>query len=1313
MAEEFDFDKKKAHKKRHAGRKAEKKAEKNKHVQDLTAKQRNPKAFAFHSAVKAQRTFVRSQDIKAKKHHIPVVDRAPLEPPPAVVAVVGGPKVGKSTLLRCLIKNYTNQRLSEINGPVTIVAGKKKKLTFIEVNNDINCMIDIAKVADIVLILIDATFGIEMEVFEFLEICRAHGSPRIMGILNHLDMMKDNKVLKKKKKTLKHRFQIELYPGAKLFFLSGIIHGEYLKNEIKNLSRFISVMKFRPLTWRSTHPYVIVDRYEDITNPETVRLNPKCDRDVVLYGYVRGVPLQKNQAVHIPGCGDFRLKDVSFLPDPCPLPEQLKKRSLNAKERLIYAPMSGVGGVVYDKDAVYIDLGGSHHGNKNKNEDDDDGEEDEGGVLEPLLNLQKTADEKQAESQIKLFSNTQYISLDKVETEVKKEEVKMKGFQDSENGLPSYETVKDSTGRIRRRVIFHDNLDKEVEGESDDEEEEEESDDEEEEEEEEEGVEIEEDDEAIEESECSDVENEIFPPKKRQKCTVSSGRQTKNISADCDSDDCDVDKDLKDIVRGIEGDQASIDVQDNKLKDGMKDTDKNKRTPQALKRNIDIEMTTKIQGILEKISSAPGQPPKINLANNDCGSDSESEDKEDYDDEDEEEEEAEEEGEEEEESETEEEEEDEEAEAEEKEEEEEEDFSRMKELKKEGVVSQVENMEEEKIDYRTEMFKQATQNFYKNQNTVSYLRKYIYGEVKEEKKEAEEEEEDHIGGLFLRVSKPKSRMSTLSSQANMDELDTSRYIPPVLRDWSSSELLESIRDCFMTGEWKDDKNAESLLKLDDEDEDIYGDFEDLETGQKFSTPSSEVKKEGKSEEDGVDENVVPEVEKEKTKRDKLLEKKRRLKEMFDSEYDGKADGDHFDSLKAELSQQAQLNRSEFEGLDEEIRVQYEGFRAGMYVRLEFTKFPCEFITNFDSSYPVIVGGLLDNESNMGFVRVRIKVHRWYPRILKNKDPLILSLGWRRFQSLMYYAKREDNFVMRSLKYARKYLHVEAMFWGPVTTIGTGFVALQNITERVSEFRIAANGVVLETDQSCKIVKKLRLLGTPEKIVQKTAFVKDMFHTETEIAKFVGAKVQTQSGIRGILKKAHGRKGLFRATFEDIIKMSDVIVLKTWVPLLLTQYCSTMRTLLLSPKEKAEWQGMRTVAQIKKAKGIKNEVNPDHLYTPITQRREYVPLPLKVPKALQKDLPYNMKPKVTPKLKKVERVVVVKDPHEMEMDDFMKRLKVMMEDKIQKERKEMLVRKEKFIKENAEKELRRKMRESRKKKAACRILGKTAGKKSIV
>ena len=62
------------------------------------------------------------------------------------------------------------------------LAGKKRRVTFVEVNNDINCMIDVAKVADIVLMLVDITVGIEMEVFEFLEICRAHGTPKIMGV---------------------------------------------------------------------------------------------------------------------------------------------------------------------------------------------------------------------------------------------------------------------------------------------------------------------------------------------------------------------------------------------------------------------------------------------------------------------------------------------------------------------------------------------------------------------------------------------------------------------------------------------------------------------------------------------------------------------------------------------------------------------------------------------------------------------------------------------------------------------------------------------------------------------------------------------------------------------------------------------------------------------------------------------------------------------------------------------------------------------------------------------------------------------------
>uniref|UniRef100_A0A673MJU0 Bms1-type G domain-containing protein n=1 Tax=Sinocyclocheilus rhinocerous TaxID=307959 RepID=A0A673MJU0_9TELE len=440
----------KRHQHKHSGPKAQKKNRKKEQgteqVQD--ERKRNPRAFSVQSAVRMAKTFHRTQDIKTKKHHIPLVDRTPLEPPPVVVVVIGPPKVGKSTLIRCLIKNYTRQKLSDICGPVTIVSGKKRRLTLIECNNDINSMIDLAKVADLVLMLIDASFGFEMETFEFLNICQVHGFPRVMGVLTHLDTFKNNKTLSKTKKRLKHRFWTEVYQGAKLFYLSGMVYGEYQTQEVKNLGRFISVMKFRPLVWRTSHPYVVADRMEDLTDPEAIRLNPKCDRTVSLYGYLRGTFLKNKCQVHIPGVGDFSVADVSFLPDPCPLPEVIKKRALNVKERLLYAPLAGVGGLVYDKDAVYIDMP-SGHARRQQEEVRPTTE-----LVQSLIGTQATLDAKMAASKVSLFTGTAALTPEEVQENEK------------QNPMESREWDENAQ-RERRRAVFAD------EDEKDDDEEEE------------------------------------------------------------------------------------------------------------------------------------------------------------------------------------------------------------------------------------------------------------------------------------------------------------------------------------------------------------------------------------------------------------------------------------------------------------------------------------------------------------------------------------------------------------------------------------------------------------------------------------------------------------------------------------------------------------------------------------------------------------------------------------------------------------------------------------------------------------------------
>jgi ribosome biogenesis protein BMS1 len=93
------------------------------------------------------------------------------------------------------------------------------------------------------------------ETFEFLNILQSHGFPKVIGVLTHLDLIKKTSTLRAQKKALKTRFWKEIYAGAKLFYLSGVINGRYPDQEILNLGRFISVMKFRPLVFRNTRPF--------------------------------------------------------------------------------------------------------------------------------------------------------------------------------------------------------------------------------------------------------------------------------------------------------------------------------------------------------------------------------------------------------------------------------------------------------------------------------------------------------------------------------------------------------------------------------------------------------------------------------------------------------------------------------------------------------------------------------------------------------------------------------------------------------------------------------------------------------------------------------------------------------------------------------------------------------------------------------------------------------------------------------------------------------------------------------------------------
>ncbi|KAH9480154.1 Ribosome biogenesis protein bms1 [Psilocybe cubensis] len=1123
----------KAHRPAQSGNKHEKK-EKGKGKQKQHGF--NEKAFAPKSGRRADRQGRRNVERDQTRLHVPLVNRTPDDdPPPVIIAIVGPSGVGKTTLLKSLVRRYSKQTLNEAKGPITIVSGKKRRLTFIECNNDLNSMIDIGKIADLVLLMVDGSFGFEMETFEFLNILQSHGFPKVIGILTHLDLIKKAQTLKDTKKALKKRFWTEIYQGAKLFYLSGVLNGRYPDTEIMNLSRFISVMKFRPLVFRNTHPYLLADRLEDLTPREEVRSSKgKCDRTVTVYGYVRGTNLRLGTKVHIPGVGDLEMSGVTVLGDPCPLPtaESEKKRKLSEKKKLlIHAPMSDVGGVMYDKDAVWVNVPGSF---TRGNTDVPQGEGEQ--MVMDLQDVNQTLEDRVAQSSIRLFgTSSQALRVDPTSS--------ASDDEDEDDFDVSGSEEEDESG---------------IDSEDDDEE------------------------------EGEDEDEEI--PRNAQN-TGRQGRRT--------------------VTRSL---------------------------PSSVKERTDIQYAESDSDLGEDEDQFTSRRVRMDdeEGDHDIPSDEDDEDEEAEEDDDE------------------------------------ESIPKWKS----NLSSRAQQLAE---NSRKPKRKDWTKLIYTSTLTPDEI---LHGQ---KQTEVDEDEDD-----FFQVKKKAA------DEEDAEALDKSKEPVDVeaLKKWEDEEMLDSIRRLFITGG-------------DTVGEDDEGTFQDEEGG--FGAEDEDGEGGGGEDEEG--DEAGPSHSKPKdgklSRAEALARKKEILKRKFDEQYDDpeSAKTDFYTEKKDEMAQQLALNRAEFEGVDAEARALVEGFRPGQYVRVELRNVPCEMINNFDPTFPIVVGGLLPAEERFGIVQVRIKRHRWFTRTLKTNDPLIFSLGWRRFQSIPIYSLDDHSIRMRMLKYTPEHMHCYATFYGPVTLPNTGFCAFNSLGADTPGFRVSATGVVLDIDRSAKIVKKIKLTGTAYKIFRNTAFIKDMFTTALEVAKFEGANIRTVSGIRGQIKKALPKPdGAFRATFEDKILKSDIIFLRAWYSIQPRKFYNPVTSLLLS--EKSSWTGMRLTGQIRRDEGLKTPLNVNSTYKKV-ERAPRRFNPLIVPKKLQAALPYASKPKLMKPQKHMtylQKRAVVMEPEEKKALALMQQIRALRKDQVARRHEKKEEKKAERAKKLEKEEAKKAEKEKEKKKDVMRIAG---------
>jgi ribosome biogenesis protein BMS1 len=162
-----------------------------------------------------------------------------------------------------------------------------------------------------------------------------------------------------------------------------------------------------------------------------------------------------------------------------------------------------------------------------------------------------------------------------------------------------------------------------------------------------------------------------------------------------------------------------------------------------------------------------------------------------------------------------------------------------------------------------------------------------------------------------------------------------------------------------------------------------------------------------------------------------------------------------------------------------------------------------------------------------------------------------------------------------------------------------------------------------------------------------------------------------------------------------------------------KFYASVTNLLLPEEDKLKWKGMRTVGQIKRDKGIKMEANPDNLYTKIV-REPKVFNDLQIPRNLQRDLPYNFKPKHLTtggkKDKTLQRVAVVLEPEEKKVVNHMKVLRTLFQEKEAKQSAEKTKRVETMIRKVKGEEERKFKKQKEARKLVARAISKAETKK---
>lgn len=185
---------------------------------------------------------------------------------------------------------------------------------------------------------------------------------------------------------------------------------------------------------------------------------------------------------------------------------------------------------------------------------------------------------------------------------------------------------------------------------------------------------------------------------------------------------------------------------------------------------------------------------------------------------------------------------------------------------------------------------------------------------------------------------------------------------------------------------------------------------------------------------------------------------------------------------------------------------------------------------------------------------KITKNKWERSVLNSGKNYLISIGWKIILTRLYFCdhkNNEINYIMKNLKFNGVYyicFYAESnSYQDAVVGIKTKSQARNTIHQGTS-FSFLFTGEILFFNNVFKMFKRIQNKGIIFKKFKKSAFIRGMFSSSIDAAKFKDAIIKTPDGIRGIIKNIDQitSSGNFRAIFEKKIQNQTSVSIITYI-----------------------------------------------------------------------------------------------------------------------------------------------------------------------